>query len=63
MRWDERNAVAMCAAHHRYFDTHPIERDDMMLEHLEMDYELLRREALEHGTWRLKLAEALGLEP
>jgi hypothetical protein len=63
IRWDERNAVAMCAAHHRYFDTRPIERDTMMLEHLELDYERLRREALDHGDWHLKLAKALGIEP
>jgi hypothetical protein len=59
VRWDHRNAVPLCAGHHWYFDNHPIEKDDIMLEWLEMDYELLRREALEHGHWREKLVEFL----
>ena len=62
-RWDKRNAVPLCAAHHRWLDTNPLEKDEMMVEHLEMDYELLRREALGDADWRDKLAEALGIEP
>lgn len=28
IRWDERNAVAMCGAHHTYFTHHPLEWED-----------------------------------
>lgn len=62
-RWNPKNAVALCAAHHRWLDTNPLEKDVMMVEHLEMDYEALRREALSDADWRDKLAEALGIEP
>ena len=60
VRWDERNAVSMCAAHHAWFDQHPIEKDDMMLEWLEMDYEELKDLALDDTIdWRVKMEEVL----
>jgi len=59
VRWDKRNAVPLCGAHHRWLDTHPIEKDDMMLEWLDLDYENLRLLALSHDNWRKKLGEVL----
>jgi len=59
VRWDDRNAVPLCAGHHKWFDTHPIEKDDMMLEHLEHEYTELHDLALEHGDWYEKLEEVL----
>ena len=60
IRWHYLNAVPGCAAHHLWMDTHPIEKDEMMLEWLEMDYEMLRDMALDDTIdWRLKLEEVL----
>lgn len=28
-RWVHDNAVSLCAGHHRWLDTHPLEKDDM----------------------------------
>ena len=28
-RWEFDNAVALCASHHRWLDTHPLQKDDM----------------------------------
>ena len=59
IRWDTRNAVPLCAGHHKYFDTRPIEKDDMMLNWLEMDYTTLHDLALEHGDWYAILEKVL----
>jgi hypothetical protein len=59
IRWHHLNAVPMCGGHHSWFDKHPIEKDEMMLEWLEMDYERLRLMALEHGDWHEKLEKVL----
>ena len=62
-RWDYRNVAPMCAGHHRWFDTHPIERDDMMLEQLGIDYEELRRQALDPShDWYEDVAYILEVE-
>jgi len=59
VRWDVRNAVPLCAGHHKWFDTHPIEKDDMMLEYLEIEYADLHDKALEIGDWWESLEEIL----
>ena len=59
IRWDIRNALPGCMAHHRWLDTHPIEKDDMMLEWLELDYEELHYLALQPKGWEGKMGKAL----
>lgn len=54
-RWDYDNARALCAAHHRWLDTHPVEKE-MMAENWS-DYGRLKRVALDRGVdWREALA-------
>ena len=60
IRWDHRNAVCGCAAHHRWMDTNPIEKDDMALDYLEHEYQELHDRALDASIdWRDKLIEIL----
>ena len=60
IRWDTRNAVPGCQAHHLYMDTHPIEKDDMMLDFLEHEYQELHDDALDDTIdWRTRLEEVL----
>lgn len=58
-RWHTENAVPMCAAHHKWFDENPIEREDMIKAWLGDKYEPLRRKALQHGDWRQTLMDYL----
>ena len=59
VRWDARNAVPMCGAHHSWFDQNPIEKDDMILEWLGLDYEMLRLQALSNEDWRIRMETVL----
>ena len=60
IRWHERNAVPGCAAHHLWMDTHPLEKDDMMLDILEHEYQELHDEALDMSIdWHERLEEVL----
>lgn len=54
VRWDAGNAVAMCAAHHSYFDKHPVEREQTILVWLgEEGWRALKNRALDQTMdWR-----------
>lgn len=55
VRWHADNAVPLCAAHHRWLDLNPLEKDEMMRQWLLDDYEPLRQLALSDADWRLTL--------
>ena len=58
-RWNRHNAVPLCGAHHRWFDTHPVEREDMIRAWVS-DYDTLRQEAIDDTLdWRLILLDYL----
>ena len=59
IRWDTRNAVPLCAGHHKWFDSRPLEKDDMILDHLEEEYMDLHDLALEHLDWYAILEKVL----
>ena len=59
VRWNRDNAVPLCAGHHKWFDTHPVEKDDMMLDYLEVDYRELHDLALEVRDWTVGLVKML----
>jgi len=58
-RWNHLNRVILCGAHHRWLDTNPLQKEDMMKLWLGPDYELLRNLALSDTDWRDKLTEYL----
>jgi hypothetical protein len=47
IRWSEDNAVAMCAAHHLYYTLHPLEWEDLCRQSSFVDWDALRRRALD----------------
>lgn len=47
IRWDTRNAVALCAGHHTFWTLRPLEWEQWAHERLGMDYVRLRKLALE----------------
>jgi len=53
--------VILCGAHHRWLDTNPLQKEDMMKLWLGPDYELLRNLALSDTDWRDKLIAYLHL--
>ena len=60
LRWHHLNAVPGCQAHHLWMDNNPIEKDDMMLDILEHEYQELHDQALDDTIdWRERLEEIL----
>lgn len=59
IRWDPRNAVALCAGHHKWFDDNTIEKEDMRLQYWgRRRYNAIKKKALE-GDWRPELERVL----
>lgn len=70
VRWDERNAWALCRRHHLYFTHRPLEWEEWMRDEMGDDaYDKLRYDALYGDVWTPKdvipvlreRARALGL--
>ena len=59
-RWHKDNVVPMCGAHHRWFDLHPLERENMIRAWLGSgEYDNLRSFALSDADWRETLNQYL----
>jgi hypothetical protein len=43
VRWDESNACLLCFFHHRFLDTHPIEKWEFVKERLGPELDALRK--------------------
>ena len=54
-RWEEDNAMCLCAAHHMWLDTHPLEKDRQIEKWIgEERFQELKNQAIA-GDWKREL--------
>jgi len=59
VRWEDDNSLPLCAAHHMWLDTHPLEKDKQAIKWLGEDrFEELKNKAMA-GDWKERLEEYL----
>lgn len=50
LRWDEKNALALCAGHHRFFTHRPLEWAEFLLRYFPERYEYVMKHKNELST-------------